>query len=177
MDRQAARELREARTDFAIVFWLEAGLLALIALLLWPLGHLRLAVSLAKGMGLFYLLNWVVGVALAIVYRRFRFNLDDHGRRFLYTNLAVSGLLTAGWSAFAALAVDGAAEGAPVWRAAVLYVIGLFSVHMAYTVLGLWYSGSYYRYRNLPLGAAAFVLFALWPPAARFLFGWLFRVW
>jgi hypothetical protein len=177
VDREAERELREATADFGLVFWLEAGLLVVIALLLWPLGQLRLAFSLAKGMGLFYLLNWVVGVALAVLYRRFRFSLDDHGLRFLYANLAVSGILMTGWAAFAALAVDGAAEGAPVWRAAILYVIGLFSVHMAYTVLSLWYSGTFYRYRNLPLGAAAFALFALWPPAARFLFGWFFGVW
>src|SRR5215218_2952612 len=59
--RSAAEQaVREMRTDFTILIVTEAVLLALVTLLLWPLGLLSLAFSLAKGFGLFYLATWVL---------------------------------------------------------------------------------------------------------------------
>jgi hypothetical protein len=64
-----------------------------------------------------------------------------------------------------------------VWRAGILWFTGLFTSWMAYGVVSTYYSGSFYKGINLPLAALAFLLFAVWPAAARFLFGWFFNLW
>lgn len=177
MGRTPQEELREAALDFRILWVLILALLGVITLLLWPLGELKLALSLAKGMGVLYVTTYVVFLVQLLIHRIFRVDVDDRFDAFLLSNLAVSALLHVGWSAFAALTVRAAAAGEPVWRTAILWVIGLFTCWMAYNVVGTWYSGRFYRYKNLPLAAASFAVFALWPAAARFLFGWYFDVW
>ena len=172
MGRTPQEELREAALDFRILWVLILALLGVITLLLWPLGELKLAFSLARGMGVLYVTTYVVFLVVLIIQKFFRVDIDDRVDAFLLSNLAVSALLHVGWAAFAALAVRAAAAGEPVWRAAILWLIGLFTCWMAYNVVGTWYSGRFYRYKNLPLAAASFAVFALWPAAARFLFGW-----
>ena len=172
-----AAEFRQAAQEFRIVVALEVALLAVIALLLWPLGELPLALALAKGMALLYGATWAVFLLMLFVHRALRIDADSRFDAFVLSNLAVSASLLVGWSAFAALAARAAAAGEPHWRAAVVWLVGVFTVHMAYTVVSAWYSGSFYRYKNLPAAAAAFVVFAAWPAAARFLFGWFFRLW
>jgi hypothetical protein len=175
--RTAEEELREAALDFRILIVLILALLGVITLLLWPLGELKLAFSLAKGMGVLYVTTYVVFLVALVIQNFFRVNIEDRSDAFLLSNLAVSAILHVGWAAFAALAVRAAAAGEPVWRAAILWVVGLFTCWMAYNLVGTWYSGRFYRYKNLPLAAASFAVFALWPAAARFLFGWYFDVW
>jgi hypothetical protein len=172
-----AAEFQQAAEEFRFVVALEVVLLAVIALLLWPLGELRLALSLAKGLGLLYAGTWVVFLLMVFVHRALRIDAETRFDAFVLSNFAVSASLLVGWSAFAALAARAAAAGEPQWRAAVVWLVGVFSVHMAYTVVSAWYSGTFYRYKNLPIAAAAFVVFAAWPAAARFLFGWLFHLW
>lgn len=177
MPRTAAEELREQVVQFRLVIALELICLGVIALALWPVGRLALAASLAKGMGALLVSVWAVSSAAAALHRRFRIDLDDTPSAFLLTNAFASGAVVAGWSAFAALAVGASATGAPVWGVALLHFLGLVTCWMACTLVGEFYPGSFYRYTNLPLSAAAYLLFALWPAAARFLYGWLFRLW
>ncbi|HEX2204904.1 MAG TPA: hypothetical protein VHG91_16460 [Longimicrobium sp.] len=177
MPRSAAEELREQVVQFRLVVALELILLGVIALALWPAGRLGLAASLAKGLGVLLLAVWLVSAFVAVLHRRFRIDLDDHPDAFMISNLVASGVVVAGWSAFAALAVGAAAAGAPVWGAALLHLLGLVTCWMACTLVAEFYPGSLYRYTNLPLSAAAYALFALLPAAARFLYGWFFRLW
>ncbi len=172
-----AEEVRERARDFPFLWIYLLALLAVVALVLWPLGELRLAASFAKGIGLLYLTTYVVFLAVLLVQRALRVSLESRADAFLLSNLAVASVLVTGWSAFAALRVHAAAAGDPLWRAGVLWLAGLLTVHGAYSLVGTWYFGQFYRYKILPLAAAAFALFAVWPAAARFLYGWYFRVW
>lgn len=177
MGRTAQEELREAVLDFRILIILVLVLLGVITLLLWPLGELKLAFSLAKGMGVLYVTTYVVFLAVLIIQKIFRMNLENRVDAFVLSNFAVSAFLIMGFTAFAALTVRAAAAGEPAWRMAILWFIGLFTSWMAYNVVCTWYNGSFYRYKNLPIAIASFALFALWPAAARFLYGWYFDIW
>lgn len=168
---------REVALDFGIMHAVNLALLALITLALWPLGRLPLAFSLARGFGLFFLTVLAASIVLLWIQRALRVDDDSHFDAFLLSNLAVSATLLVGWAAFAALAVRFAAAGAPVWLAAILWFVGLLTCWMAYGMVSLFYSGTFYRYANLPLVAAAYLLFALWPAAARFLIGWFLALW
>lgn len=169
--------VREISRDFGFLVVSLLVLLGVITLVLWALGHLPLAFALAKGFGLFYLVMWAVFLVMVAAHRLFRIDDDTHFDAYLLTNLAAGAIPMVGWTAFAALAVREAAAGQPVWRAAILWFIGLFTSWMAYGVAATYYSGSFYKGINLPLAGAAFLLFAVWPAAARFLFGWFFNLW
>lgn len=176
MSTTTAEELKQETENFGWAVIAVALTLAVVMLLLWPLGRVRLAIDVARSAGLFYLVVWAAWAALGLIHRRLRVNLYDHADAFLLSNAAVSGLLVAGWAAWAALAVRASTAGAAAWRAALLYAVGLLVVHLGYGVVSAYYPGTFYRYKNLPLAAGAYLLFALWPAAARFLFGWLFRL-
>ena len=172
-----AEAQREIATEFRFMHAINLTLLALIALALWPLGRLALAFSLAKGFGLFFLAVLAASIVLLWVQRALRVDDESHFDAYLLSNLAVSATTVVGWAAFAALAVRSAAAGAPPWLAAILWFVGLLTCWMAYGLVSVFYSGTFYRYANLPLAAAAYLLFALWPAAARFLFGWFIAIW
>lgn len=148
--------------------------LGLAALLLWPLGHAALAWQLTKGYGVF----WVViasSILLLTLYRRlFRLDLDDNPDAYVIPAIVVSGVIQAGWSAFAALTVRGASAGAGAWAAVALYAVGFLSSYVSFSIVSSYYNGSLYKTINLPLSAAGFVLFCLWPAAGRALYGWFF---
>lgn len=168
---------REVALEFQVIHAINLALLGLITLALWPLGRLPLAWTLAKGFGLFFLAVLIASILLLWVQRALRVDDESHFDAFLLSNLAVSATMVVGWTAFAALAVRFAAAGAPAWVAAILWLVGLLTCWMAYNLVSVFYSGTFYRYTNLPLAAAAFLLFALWPAAARFLFGWFIGIW
>ncbi|HEV2861748.1 MAG TPA: hypothetical protein VGX48_12125 [Pyrinomonadaceae bacterium] len=148
--------------------------LGLAALALWPLGRAGLAWQLTKGYGVF----WVVlasSILLLALYRRvFRVDVDDNFDAYALPAVVASGFIQAGWSAFAALTVRGAADGAGLWTAVALYAVGFVSAYVAFGIVSSYYGGSLYRTLNLPLSAASFVLFCLWPAAGRVLYGWFF---
>ena len=148
--------------------------LGLAALVLWPLGSVAMVWRLAIGYGVL----WVViasSMLLLVLYRRiFRVDLNDNFDAYVIPAIVVSGIIQAGWSAFAVLTVRGAAAGAGAWTAVALYVVGFLSSYVAFGVVSSYYNGSIYRTINLPLSAATFVLFCLWPAAGRALFGWFF---
>ena len=172
-----ASEVRAWAQGFWLVMAVEAVLLLLVALATWGLGGSGPALSLAAGFGLFCLVTFCVPWFVAGVQSALGVNMDDRYNAFVLSNLAVSATLLVAWAAFAALTFGGAAADAAIWRAALLYLLGLFSCHMAFTVMGEFYSGTFYRYNNLPIMAVAYVVFCAWPPAARFLFGWFFGLW
>ncbi len=175
MSSSNAQEQQRQAEDFGWTVVAALIVLAVVVLLLWPLGRLPLAIDVARSFGLFYLVVWAAAAVLGTIQQRFRINLYDRGDLFLLSNGALSGFLVTGWAAWTALVVRGSAAGAPLWTATILYAAGLLTIHAAYSVVSAFYPGTFYRYTNLPLAAAAFVLFSFWPAAARFLFGWFFR--
>lgn len=148
--------------------------LGLAALVLWPLGRATLAWQLATGYGVF----WVVvtsSILLLALYRRvFRVDIDDNLDAYAIPAIVLSGIIQAGWSAFAALTMRGAAGGAGLWAAVALYAVGFVSSYIAFGIVSSYYNGRLYRTINLPLSAASFLLFCLWPAAGRVLYGWFF---
>ena len=77
-----------------------------------------------------------------------------------------------GWSGRQCAALKMRSAIGPV--AAAFYVVGFLSSYVACAVVAVYYSGQIYRYVNIPLACAGFVVFSLWPAAARFLYGWFF---
>jgi hypothetical protein len=167
-------EDRKELFDYLFAVALNAVFLALAALLLWPAGKAATALGLAKGFWAFWTAAILATTLAALVQRLFRIDIDSHPDAYVILGLAVGGVLQAGWSAFAALTVGGAAAGAPLWLAGVLYFVGLLSCWVALNIVAAWYTGSLYRMTNLFVAPAGFVLFCLWPAAARALFGWFF---
>jgi hypothetical protein len=79
-------------------------------------------------------------------------------------------VLVLGWSAFAALAVQGA--GAAGWVVGLLYVIGFLASYIAEQVVTVIFNGTIYQMANLALALVSFIVFSIWPAGAHFLFGW-----
>lgn len=160
--------------DFVVVFVFNLLFLGLAALALWPLGMAPLAARLAKGYALLWPAVAFSSVALGMVQAILRVNLYDHPNAFLYSNLTASALVLSCWTAFAALAVWGFAAAATFGTAALLYAVGFLASFVAWKVVCAVYRGELYQVVNLPVALLGFLLFALWPAAARALFGWFF---
>lgn len=145
--------------------------LALIALLLWPLGRPGLAFHLAKG----YVVLWVVVYVAALLVNRiqdfFRVNLYAHPDAYVLSNLGVSCFLQVGWSAYAALNVDSFAQGASVSMALTLYLVGALSCLVAFFAVSSFYQGHIYKFISLPLALIGFVVFSVWPALGRMVCG------
>jgi hypothetical protein len=148
--------------------------LALVALLLWPLGSQRLAWRLAKGYSVLWGVVYVAAMLVNRIQDYFRVNIYDHADAFVYSNLAVSCVLQTGWSAFAALTLQSFVGGAPRWMALILYLVGTLSCLVALFAVSAFYQGHIYRFISLPLALVGFVVFSLWPASGRGLFGWFF---
>jgi hypothetical protein len=127
----------------------------------------------------YWVLWGVLGIltaATVLVIRRLRVDTDVPSRAYLLSNVVASAVVTALWAAFAAVLAGSAAAGAPLWAAALLYVVGLLSSWIAFTVVSTVYPGTLYRAVNLAVSLGGYVLFAAWPAAARFTFGWFPRL-
>ncbi len=170
------QSLPEAGLDFLIALGLNLIFLALIALLLWPLGQSVLAVRLTKGYGILWVVAVLTAVLLYRVQRFFRVDADTHADAFVLSNLAHSVFLLAGWSAFAALTVHSFVAGAPVWVAALLWFVGLLASYVACTILSPFYQGIVYKMVNAPLALISFLVFAVWPASGRASYGWFFNL-
>lgn len=147
---------------------------ALMALLLWPFGAAALALKLGKGLWVLWILLALTVLVGLVLRRVFRVDFDAHLDAYTIASLVASAALQTGWSAFAALAAREYAASASLWGAVVVYFVGLFSCHVAFVVVSAYYFGHLYKNVNLPLGAASFILFSLWPALARALYGWFF---
>jgi hypothetical protein len=116
----------------------------------------------------------MTAMLVLVLQRLLRVDTDSPSDAYIISGLVVGGVIQAGWSAFAALAVRGSAAGTPLWLAALLYFVGLLSSWVAFNIVSAFYMGSIYRTTNLMLAPASYVLFCLWPAAGRALYGWFF---
>ena len=141
--------------------------LALIVLLLWPLGRPMLACRLALG----YVVLWGLTCVAALLGNRiqefFGVNIYDRSRAYVISNLVVSCFLQVGWSAFAALTVHRFAPGAPTWLVLILYLVGGLSCLVAFFAVSSFYQGHIYKLVSLPLALICFIAFSVWPPGGR----------
>jgi hypothetical protein len=162
--------------EYAYAVVLNVVFVALAALLLWPLGRAGMALHLAKGYWVFWIVLILSATALRAAQRLLRMDIDSRFDAYVLSALAVSAFLQAGWSAFAALAVEHFAADASTGVAAVLYLIGIVSSWIAYAAVSALYMGSLYRLINLGVALVSFVVFSFWPRAAVAIYGWFFEL-
>lgn len=168
----------EQKELFEIIFavTLNAFALALLALLLWPLGRTALALRFAKGYGVLWVVIYVTFLLLYRIQHFFRVSIYDRPNAFVISNLAVSGFLQVGWAAFAAPAVHDFAAGAPVGVALILHLAGVLSCLVAFFAVTSFYQGHVYKLIGLPLALCCFVVFSVWPAVGRATYGWFFEL-
>ena len=153
---------------------LNAVFLALIALLLWPLGKTMLAFRLAKGYGVLWIVTIVVVLLANRLQRFFRVDMYTHADAYVISNLVVSCFLQVGWSAFAALTVQSFLVSAPIWIVAALCLLGALSCLVAFFAVTAFYHGHVYKMISLPLALISFTVFSVWPASGRAAWGWFF---
>jgi hypothetical protein len=168
----------EQKDLFEVLFAsaLNIAFLALVALLLWPLGRPVLAFRLAKGYGVLWVVICVIAILVNRIQKLFRVNLYDHANAYVNSNLAVTCFLQAGWAAFAALTVQGFVAGAPNWFVVVLYSVGVLSCLIAFFAVISFYQGHIYKLISLPLALVSFIVFSVWPASGRAIYGWFFNL-
>jgi hypothetical protein len=162
--------------DYLFANVLTIVFLALSALLLWPMGRMMMAVSLAKGYWVFWIVLILTAVILILFQRLFRLDMYSHFDAYVISGLVVSGFLQAGWSAFAALVVRSFITGTPTWIVVILYVVGFLSCYVACVIVSAFYMGSIYRLVNLSLAVVSFIVFSVWPAAGNAIYGWFFNL-
>lgn len=162
--------------EFLFATTLNIVFLALVALVLWPVGRATLALSLAKGYVLFWGVIYLTAMLLILLRRIFRVDIDSHPDAYVLSALMLSGFLQAGWSAFAALVVRSFDAGASVPVVVLLYLVGGISCFVAFNVISAFYPGQFYRLINLFLALVSFVVFSVWPRGGLAIYGWFFNL-
>src|SRR5919109_478914 len=160
--------------EVLVALALNVVFLALIALLLWPLGKVVLAFGLAKGYGILWIVAFLTIVLLNRLHRFFRVDMYTHADAYVLSNLAVSCFLQAGWSAYAALSVQSLVVSTPVWIVVILYLVGVLSCLIAFFAVSSFYQGHIYKMVSLPLALVSFIVFSVWPASGRVIYGWFF---
>lgn len=160
--------------DYLFALVLNAVFLAVIALLLWPLGKAALALRLGKAYWMFWTVLIVTSMLMALAQRIFRMDLYERYNAYVISGLIVSGVIQLGWSAYAAPVVRDAMAGASIVIAVVVYVVGIVSSWVASVVVGVYYMGAIYRMVNSALGVVSFVVFSIWPAVGLAIYGWFF---
>jgi len=153
---------------------LNVAFLALITLLLWSLGKPLPAFRLAKGYGILWIIAFASIMLVDRIHRLFRVDLYTHTDAYVLSNLAVSCFLQAGWSAFAAVTVQGFVAGAPVWMVLTLHLVGVLSCLIAFFAVSSFYQGHIYKMISLPLAFVSYIVFSVWPAGGSVMYGWFF---
>ncbi len=169
-----ARE--EQRQAAERTFWEAVWILIVLvvcALILLPLGKVRLAWELAQAIGLLWLGVMITLWVLQRVQSLLRVVDDPPSDAYVLSNLAVSAGILFIWTAHLALLVREFIPGAPWWTTAVLYFIGLLAAHTGFSSVAAFYGGTIYRTVNLFVALGGYLLFSLWPAAARVVGGWV----
>ena len=148
----------------------------LSALVLWSLSRTTMTFQLLKGYWVFCIVMCLTVAATVRLQRMLRVDIDSHFDAYVISGLIVSGVLQAGWSAFAALTVHSFIAGAPLRVVAILYVVGFLSCYVVFNIVSMVYAGSIYRQTNLLLAVASFILFSVWPASGRAIYGWFFNL-
>lgn len=170
-------DFRKIGTDLLVAVALQVAFVLLSALVLWPFGKAVLAWQVAKGFSLFFLVVVAVVLLAALLQKLFRIEDDPPSSPFVISNLLLSACVQVGWSAFAALAIAGQAAGATMFALIVLHLVGFLSTMIAKTTTDVFFKGNLYAAVNALLTMIAYIVFAIWPVAARAAYGWFFALW
>lgn len=135
---------------------------AVITLLLWALGPRSLAFALAKGYGLLWIGIFMSAAVMSFAHRLLRVNIYDHANVYVISNLAVSCLLQAGWSIFAATSVHRFLPGESIWVVVALFSVGALSCVTAFFAVSSFFQGHIYKLVSLPLALVIFIIFSVW---------------
>jgi hypothetical protein len=171
-----ARE--EQRKAAERTFWEAVWILivlAVCALILLPLGRVRLAWELAQAIGILWVGVMFATFVLQRVQSLLRVEDDPPTDAYVLSNLFVSATVLFLWTGHLALLIREYARPAPTWTAAVICFIGLLASHTGFSSVSAFYAGQIYRFVNLFVALGGYLLFSLWPAAARFLAGWVPR--
>lgn len=169
-------EDRKELFDYLFAIVLNAVFLAVIALLLWPLGRAGIAWRLTKAYWVFWSAVIAISCVLVLAQRSFKMDLYERANAYIITGMAVSAFLQVGWSAYAAPVFHSAAASASVWVMVVLYLIGGVSAYVAAVIVGAFYMGGLYRLVNSALAILSFAVFSIWPAAGSAMYGWFFNI-
>ena len=161
--------------DYVFALVVNIVFVAVIVLLLWPLGRVNMAVRLAKGYWMFWTVLIATSAVLALVQSYFRIDLYERYNVYVISGLALGGIVQIGWSAYAAPVIRSFAANTSFSVAIVLYGIGVVSAYVASVVVGSYYSGGLYRMVNPALAILSFIVFSVWPTAGLAIYGWFFR--
>lgn len=164
--------LPEELVGFVVALALNVIFIALVALLLWPLGKGMLALRLAKGYGVLWVVAVISAVFVERVQRILRLDIYSHADAYVFSNLGHCIVVLAGWSAFSSGLVHTFVIDTPVWLTGVLWLVGALSSHLAFIVISSFYPGQVYTLINAGVAFVSFVLFAIWPASGRALYGW-----
>ena len=146
--------------EILVALVLNVVFLTVLTLLLWPLGRSLLALRLAMGYGVLWVLTWAFAMLGNRIQDYFRVNIYDRANAFVFSNLAVSCLLQVGWAIFAAHLVRRFIPGAETVIALMLGIVGLVSCFVAFFAVTSFYHGHIYKLISLPLGLLSFIVFA-----------------
>jgi len=160
--------------DYLFAVVLNMFFLALITLMLWPLGKASFALHLAKGYWVFWTAVIITSTGMVLVQRLFRMDLDSRFNAYVIAGLILSGFLQIGWSAFVALAVRTSITSMSVWLAVLVTVVGIISCYVATVIVGAFYAGALYRMVNLLLAIFSFIMFTICPAFGVAIYGWFF---
>ena len=160
--------------DYLFAVVLNVAFLTITALLLWPMGYAGLTWRLTKGYWVFWVVLFWTAILLLILQRRLRVDMYSHYDAYVISGLVISGVIQAGWSAFAAVVIRDFTADASIGIDIVLYAVGIFSCYVACAIVAAFYMGSIYRFTNLWIAIGTFVAFSIWPAAARVVYGWFF---
>lgn len=168
--------LPESLVDFLIPVALNVIFIVIVALLLWPMGKLAVAVRLMKAYVIFWGITVFSVVVLYQVQRMLRVSAERNFAAFLISNLLLGLTLLAGWSAFSSGVVNEAVADAGVGVTIVLWVVGLVSGIAAHVVVTTFHNGTIYTLSNLIVVVVGFVVFGVWPAVARVTYGRFFNL-
>src|ERR1044072_4567058 len=129
-------EVQKELFDYLFAVVLNVFFLALVTLMLWPLGKASFALHLAKGYWVFWTVVIIASAVMILVQRSFRIDLDSRFNAYVISGLILSGFLQIGWSAFAALAVRTSITSMSIWMAVVVILVGVVSCYVTTVVVG-----------------------------------------
>ncbi len=162
--------------DYLFAIVLNVVFLAVTALLLWPFRKAGMAWQLTKGYWVFWTVLIVTSALLFQAQRRLRIDLYSRSNAYVISGLILSGVLQAGWSAYAAPVVRSSIAGSSIAAAIVVYGVGVVSSYVAAVIVGAYYTGGLYRMINTVLAILTFIVFSIWPGAGLAVYGWFFTL-
>lgn len=136
--------------------------LAVMALLLWPAGHIALAGQFALGFVALWIATWVMSSFGRIVSRIFRMNVYDRANAYIIFHLACSGALILAWLAFIASTLHVALASFNNAGQIALVIAGAVAAYLGQSTITLFYQGTIYALAVFALAIAGYGVFVFW---------------